>query len=121
MSITESSGQLARRRLRIWEFDYNIRYNKGAKNSCADSMSRIPTDGATTVKIDEEISCFITVSKNPGESLGDEEPASVETGDIDSIFQLMLSEDVTSSATTCDELVCEQISDIFCRKFRLAS
>lgn len=84
-------------------------------------MSRIPTDGATTVKIDEETSCFITVSKNPDESLGDEEPASVETGDIDSIFQLILSEDVTPSATTREEFVCEQNSDLFCRKVRLAS
>lgn len=103
MSRTEPSGRLARWRLRISEFDDNIRYVKEAQNSLANGKSQILTDGATTVEINEDIPCLIGEGENPDEALGDDEPVPVETREIVRIFQLKLSEDIMPSASTYDK------------------
>lgn len=76
-------------------------------------MSRMHTAGATMVEIDEDISCFIAQRMDPDKSLGDDEPVSVETSDIDRIFQLKLSDDTTYSAIALDKLVWEQTPTCF--------
>ena len=60
MNIDDASGRLSRWRLRLSEFDFEVRCVKGVKNSLADAMSRLPTSGGTTVPIDDEIPCFFT-------------------------------------------------------------
>ncbi len=45
-------------RLRLSEFDFEVRYKKGKVNSQADALSRLATLGETVVPVDEEIPCF---------------------------------------------------------------
>ena len=52
MNITEPSGRLTRWRLRLSEFNFSIKYKKGADNHHADALSRLLT-GAPTVNDDE--------------------------------------------------------------------
>ena len=52
------SGRLARWRLRLLEFDFTIEYKKGAKNTIADAISRLPTFGETQVAPDVDIPCY---------------------------------------------------------------
>ena len=58
LNIADASGRLARWRLRLSEFDFEVQYVKGTKNTLADAMSRLPTTGGTSVPTDEEIPCF---------------------------------------------------------------
>ena len=45
-------------RLRLSEFDFTVKYKKGAANTQADALSRLPTTGYTQVDVDEEIPCL---------------------------------------------------------------
>ncbi len=45
MNLTDVSGRLARWRLRLLEFDFTVKFKKGAKNTVADAVSRLPTYG----------------------------------------------------------------------------
>ncbi|CDF33132.1 unnamed protein product [Chondrus crispus] len=49
MNLADASGRLARWRLRLAEFDFDITYVKGIKNCLADALSRIPSRGGTTM------------------------------------------------------------------------
>ncbi|CDF40411.1 unnamed protein product [Chondrus crispus] len=57
MSLTDASGRLARWRLRLLEFDFTIKYRKGAVNCIADAVSRLPTFGECAVESDSDIPC----------------------------------------------------------------
>ncbi|CDF33203.1 unnamed protein product [Chondrus crispus] len=59
MEITDPSGRLMRWRLRLGEFDFDVKYKKGKLNTQADALSRLFTSGETTVPVDEEIPCFL--------------------------------------------------------------
>ncbi|CAN8073881.1 unnamed protein product [Agarophyton chilense] len=45
LNITDASSRLARWRLRLSEYDYEITYRPGIKHQAADALSRIITDG----------------------------------------------------------------------------
>lgn len=49
MDLAESHGWLARWRLRLLEYDFKVYYRKGAKNTIADAISRLPTWGYLNV------------------------------------------------------------------------
>ncbi|CDF34164.1 unnamed protein product [Chondrus crispus] len=70
MNVTDPSGRLIRWRLRLSEFDFEIKYKKGKANSQADALSRLRTAGETVEEIDDEIPCFMA---EPAEAVTPEE------------------------------------------------
>ena len=46
-------------RLRLSEFDFTVKYKRGVLNTQADALSRLPTNGETSVEIDDEIPCYM--------------------------------------------------------------
>ncbi len=50
---------MARWRLRLLEFDFTVKFKKGAKNTVADAVSRLPTYGETRMGPDLEIPCLL--------------------------------------------------------------
>ena len=59
LSGTDHSGRLARWRLRLLEFDFSVAYKKGAKNTIADAISRLPTYGEAQLAPDTEVPCYL--------------------------------------------------------------
>jgi len=43
--LTTATGRLLRLRLRLAEFDFEVKYKKGAKNHLPNALSRVPTTG----------------------------------------------------------------------------
>jgi len=63
LSITPSEGRLARWRLRLAEFDFDVQYRPGVKNLVPDALSRIETTGTDDRPLDEEIPTFLITSE----------------------------------------------------------
>lgn len=59
MYLAKSNGRLARWCLRLLDFDFEVFYRKGAKNTIADSISRLPAWGYLDVSTDLDIPCFL--------------------------------------------------------------
>ena len=51
LTIRETSGRLMRWRLRLGEFDYEVRYKKGLLNTQTDALSRLSTLGETELEL----------------------------------------------------------------------
>ncbi|CDF35613.1 unnamed protein product [Chondrus crispus] len=79
MNVTDPSGRLIRWRLRLSEFDFEIKYKKGKANSQADALSRLQTAGETVDEIDDEILCFMA---EPAEGTVEDEDNSDALDDI---------------------------------------
>ena len=58
MNLVDAIGRLARWRLRLAEYEFDVAYVKGIKNCLADALSRIPSTGGTAVPVNEEIPCY---------------------------------------------------------------
>ena len=67
MNVTDPGGRLIRWRLRLSEFDFQIKYKKGNANSQTDAFSRLLTEGETVDAIDDEIPCFMAEPANATE------------------------------------------------------
>ncbi len=57
LDLTDVSGRLSRWRLCIQEFDFEVRYRKGAKHAFADAVLCLSTWGHSSVQPDLDITC----------------------------------------------------------------
>ena len=71
LNLADSSGRLARWRLRLAEYDYELKYRPGIKHQLADGVSRLRTDGGDTEPVDDEVSCFVVQYDEGSEALLD--------------------------------------------------
>ena len=69
LNLADAKGRLARWRLRLSEFDFDVEHRAGVKHQAADALSRMETTGLDTRPLGDEIPCFTTVSDIPGEGL----------------------------------------------------
>jgi hypothetical protein len=62
LKFSDAQGRLARWRLRLLEFDYEVQYHQGALHHGADMMSRFRSEDSAiaepTDEIDTEVPCF---------------------------------------------------------------
>ncbi|CDF40971.1 unnamed protein product [Chondrus crispus] len=59
LNLADSSGRLARRRLRLAEYNYDVQYRLGVKHQLADGVSRLRMDKGETAGVDDEFPCFV--------------------------------------------------------------
>ena len=59
LNIADVSGRLARWRLRLSEFDFEVVHRPGVKHQAADALSRMQTNGEDASRMDDEIPCFL--------------------------------------------------------------
>jgi len=112
LSITPSEGRLARWRLRLAEFDFDIQYRPGVKNLVPDSLSRIETTGVDTCVLDEEIPTFTVYD-------GFENPESEMYPDAWDIVPCYLSPDeLVPEPITVEEWLHEQSLDSLCQNLQ---
>ena len=62
MKIVDPSARLMRWRLRLAEFSFQIRHRKGVHHCQADALSRLASNGHTTLRADEEIPAYAVSS-----------------------------------------------------------
>jgi len=64
--LTTATGRLLRWRLRIAEFDFEVKYKSGANHHLPDALSRIPTTGLEQKELDDDIPCFLMAQSARG-------------------------------------------------------
>ena len=80
--MTEPRGRSIRWRLRLSEFNFEIKYKKGKDNTRADALSRSLTKVETLDDVDEEIPCFM------GEQAEDKEDEGEDFQRLEHLFAL---------------------------------
>ena len=58
LSITDPSGRLIRWRLRLSEFDFEVKFKKGKANTQTDALYRLIVDGETVPDENDYIPAF---------------------------------------------------------------
>ncbi|CDF38169.1 unnamed protein product [Chondrus crispus] len=116
LNLADSSGRLARWRLRLAEYDYEVKYRPGIKHQLADGVSRLRVDGATSEPVDDEVPCFAVQwreeEQNPRQGTVHWETP-VDPGRAEHAFTVIPEERDVSSVTV-EEFLREQAEDPFC-------
>ena len=141
LNIQDPSGRLMRWRLRLAEFDFEVKYKLGKLNTQADALSRLYTDSEAAHEDMEDIPCFamsedqsdghdpahvLNVVDTSNDSDTDDQHDSdgiIETCDTrtDEIFATLPAprpSDPVFTPITHEELVTAQLSDPFCQEIR---
>ena len=72
LNMDSATGQLARWRLRLAEFDYSVEFRPGIKNQAPDALSRLPTDGTDKTPLKDDIPVLaINITKDQERSIED--------------------------------------------------
>ena len=125
LTINEPSGRLMRWRLRLAEFDFEVKYKKGKANAQADALSRLFTDADTIPDDNDDIPAFLLDVVNVELTLN-------RQNDTDDFIDVQYAEvDEILSATDdpappyaafepigVEELLAAQLNDQFCADIR---
>ena len=117
LGASNVSGRLARWRIRLSEFDLALDYKKGKKNTIADAISRLPTDGETKVDPDLDIPVLHvdtddSVEDIEGDILDDEDLLDDFTATVNTVEPPLLT------ALQAEEVIREQSTDEYCLSLR---
>ena len=117
LGATDVSGRLARWRIRLSEFDLALDYKKGKKNTIADAISRLPTNGETNVDPDLDIPVLQVNTDSSVEGaeediLDDEDRLDDLTASVHTVEPPLLT------AIQAEEVIREQSTDEYCLSLR---
>ena len=120
LNITEPSSRLTRWRLRLAEFDFEVRYKKGKDNQHADALSRLLTASPTVDNDEDEIPSFLLEETNDDlylETLDLHATVDFIEQDFDEEDHLLAIEKTKEpqfQKITMEELLSSQHNDAFC-------
>ena len=120
LEISDPSGRLMRWKLRLGEFDFQVKYKKGKLNTQADALSRLPTTGVTTVDFDEEIPCFLseTLERDQPDFLDDLDALGYAENDALLAAGSYSPDENLLTPINREELLRHQLADDFCTHIR---
>ena len=114
INIAEPSGRLMRWRFRLSEFNFEAHQKKGYLNTEADALSRLGTDGETSVEVDENIPCFLAENNTEPDRVEDQYQR-----EMDAILATSPAPDgELFSAITTTVFIREQHANPFCSEIR---
>ena len=116
LNLVNSPGRLARWRLRLAEYDYEVQYRPGVKHQLMDGVSRLCTDGGDTAPVDDEVPCFAVQYDEGSEALLDKVHWDLPQGRPDVCHALAITpEERVAASISVEEFLRAQAEDAFCR------
>jgi len=101
LNLSDASGRLMRWRLRLADFDYEVKHRAGIKHQAADTLSRIRTNGEDTSDLDDAIPTLLVSDPRDVTDVFDEqldEPIMWEVKNGNGEHFLLLEQDHASPA-----------------------
>ena len=123
LTIDDPSGRLIRWRLRLAEYDFEVKYKKGKVNTQADALSRLHSSAETIPHDDnDDIPTFMTDLANTP-SKNDVDPINVDFIDVqyaqgDADLTCNMEETQQFDPIKTEEILQEQLHDKFCASIR---
>ena len=116
LNLADSSGRLARWRLRLAEYDYELQYRPGFKHQLADSVSRLRTDGGDPAPVDGEVPCFAVQYDEGSEALLEKVHWDLPQDRLDGCHALAITpEEHDAASISVEEFLSAQAEVAFCR------
>ena len=131
--LDDPTGRLSRWALRLQDFDFTVKYKKGADNVVADTVSRLPTYGLTSFEPEVELPVFVAEPKavpayprrvdTASWSDADKNPEDAGAGDPRGLLQwpdaleIFAAGEAHVELITIDELLKAQAEDGECQRY----